>query len=499
MTVREVPGADVTYHLVCYDNDGKERPESAGTLASNALRSLVAGNGTDGPVSDVFFLSHGWQGDIPAAIDQYDRWVRAMAQQTEDRKAARKRNPGFRALIVGLHWPSKPWGDERLLPPPASGLLSDDSGPAAAAIIGGMVDVWADRLADTPAARTALGTILNAAGHDEEADGLLDDVRQAYETLRLEAGLTRDGDMLLPAADDIEAWNPQAAYREMRQADNDGFAGLLGGNTGSPVAFDSILTPLRQLSFWKMKDRARVFGEAGAGELLRILQDAAPETTRFHLMGHSFGCIVVSAALAGMGPSELLRPVDSLVLVQGALSLWAYCPEVPNVPGTAGYFQRIIAHRLVKGPIVTTRSSHDTAVAKYYPLGAKMAFQFLLGDLPKYGGIGTYGIQGLNALTDDRPIAPANSDYSFRPGRIYNLDAQSVIAHGDGPSGAHTDIAHPEVAHAVWQAALALPDTADEKAHSLPDAVHQASEKLRLEAGLTQKTSLTGEAPSGKG
>jgi hypothetical protein len=299
MTVREVSGTDVTYHLVCFDKEGKERPEGDGTFTSDALRSLVGGNGADGPVTDVFFLSHGWQGDIPAAIDQYDRWVRAMAQQTDDRKAARLRYPGFRALIVGLHWPSKPWGDERLLPPPASGLLSDDAGAAAAASIDGMIDVWADRLADTPAARAALGTILRSAGRDEEADSLPDDVCKAYEILRVEAGLTRDGDMMPPAAAGSEAWDPRAVYGEMRGADHDGFAGLLGGGTGNTAPFDNILTPLRQLSFWKMKDRARSFGETGAADMLRLLQGAAPESTRFHLMGHSFGCIVVSAALAG--------------------------------------------------------------------------------------------------------------------------------------------------------------------------------------------------------
>ena len=32
---------------------------------------------------------------------------------------------------------------------------------------------------------------------------------------------------------------------------------------------DAILSPLRQLSFWKMKDRARIFGETGGNALLR--------------------------------------------------------------------------------------------------------------------------------------------------------------------------------------------------------------------------------------
>ena len=43
-------------------------------------------------------------------------------------------------------------------------------------------------------------------------------------------------------------------------------------------------------------------------------------------MGHSFGCIVASATVAGPAAQRVLpRPVDSLFLVQGALSLWAYC------------------------------------------------------------------------------------------------------------------------------------------------------------------------------
>ncbi|MCG2624336.1 hypothetical protein LVY72_20810 [Arthrobacter sp. I2-34] len=458
MTLRQVPGTDVTYHLVCFDKEGRERPEGAGTLASSTLRALAAVQGTDEKISDVFFLSHGWQGDIPAAIDQYDRWLGTMAARAEDRRSARTRHPGFRSLVIGLHWPSKPWGDERVPSPSASGLLSDEAEPAAPMSIDEMVDVNAERLADTPAARAALHTILETARRDEDADSLPEDVRQAYETLRIEAGLTSDGDMLPPAAGGVEAWDAQAVYQQLRQEQDGESQGLLGGNAGGAGVSSNILSPLRQLSFWKMKDRGRIFGETGAADLLRLLQESAPQTTRFHLMGHSFGCIVVSAAVAGTARSRLLRPVDSLVLAQGALSLWAYSANVPDSLGKPGYFHRIVDEGLVRGPIVTTRSLHDTAVGKYYPLGAQLASQYLLGDLPKYGGIGTYGIQGLNTVSDDVPMAPTDFNYAFRPGRIYNLDARNFISHGDGPSGAHNDIAHPEVAHAAWQAVLAVPE-----------------------------------------
>jgi pimeloyl-ACP methyl ester carboxylesterase len=213
--------------------------------------------------------------------------------------------------------------------------------------------------------------------------------------------------------------------------------------------------PLRQLSFWKMKDRGRRFGEGAANDLLRSLQVAAP-SARFHLVGHSFGCIAVSAAVAGPPDRPPLpRPVTSLFLVQGAMSLWSMCPDVPFAPGTAGYFSRIRAGGLVTGPIITTRSAKDTAVGLFYPLGARVKRQLLLDgqSYPRYGGTGTFGLQGLDA--QDVPIHDPSFAYRLEPGSVYNVEASDVIAYGGFPSGAHSDIAHPEVAHLQWQAVLA--------------------------------------------
>src|SRR3546814_12839715 len=75
--------------------------------------------------------------------------------------------------------------------------------------------------------------------------------------------------------------------------------------------------------------------------LFRLRQGAASEYPRFHLMGHSFGCIVVSAAIAGEPGATPPKPVASAFLAQGALSLWAYCGDVDGKPG---YF-----HRIAKG------------------------------------------------------------------------------------------------------------------------------------------------------
>ena len=110
----------------------------------------------------------------------------------------------------------------------------------------------------------------------------------------------------------------------------------------------------------------------------------------------------------------------------------------------------------MSGPIVTTRSTFDHAVGTFFPLGAKLGNDLLLGEeLPEFGGVGAFGIQGTAAdTTHDVPVLNADADYGFEAGHIYNIDASTVICHGGWPSGAHSDIAHPEIAHLFWQAAL---------------------------------------------
>jgi hypothetical protein len=172
-------------------------------------------------------------------------------------------------------------------------------------------------------------------------------------------------------------------------------------------------------------------------------------------MGHSFGCIVVSAAVNGAaGDVTLPKPVHSMLLAQGAGSLWAYCSDIPLTPGKRGYFHPVIAKGKVAGPIVTTQSIHDTAVRVFYPMGAGVAGQvdFAPGKLPKYGGVGVFGIQGPGVPLKNQTMLPPESAYGFHGGRVYNLDASGFINQGSGASGAHSDIAKPAVAHAFWQA-----------------------------------------------
>ncbi len=458
MPVRTVPGTDTQYHLINFDEHGVERAEADGSMLSATVCARLS-DPAEG-VTDVFFSSHGWKGDIPAAIEQYDKWVGAMVASA-DRTAMQAMRPGFKSMVVGVHWPSLPFGDESL---ESAAVLGGDDGTG----IEAEIESYAASIANTPLAREALRIILTDAHQDDgESEELPEHVRNAYETLAHEAHLPSGSDNPGGAPGDEQGeWNADHIYQQERAVAVEEAAegeaveaapGLLGGGFVSNFLKKAKVNVLRQLSFWKMKDRARQIGEGGVHNLLVQLQHAAPAATRFHLMGHSFGCIVMSATVAGT-PSgvPLVRPVDSLFLVQGALSLWSYSPDLPIEPGKAGYFHRILSQGLVRGPIVTTQSNLDTAVKTLYPAAVVVKSQFLLGEeYPRYGGVGMFGLQGLGDVGSNIAMGPVTHAYGFQPKRVYNLESSHVIKKNEGlGSGAHSDIAHPEVAHAMWQAVL---------------------------------------------
>ncbi|MEO7317856.1 MAG: hypothetical protein ABIZ56_02585 [Chthoniobacteraceae bacterium] len=433
MPTQTSPGG-IKYHLIAFDGSGNERTDDPnGKMSEKVLAAL-----RDKSVTDVFLLSHGWQGDVPSALRQYNKWIDAMGACTADRAAIEKARPGFHALIVGLHWPSLAWGDEEL--PSENVSFAPGKSPVA-----NLVKKYAERLADTPAARAALQTVIESALNDIAPDELPPEVRAAYIILNSEAGLG-SGDVDADPSADRETFDPDRVYEAEMEGVSFGWPSLGG-----------LLAPLRTLTFWKMKDRAKSFGETGGFRLLTQIQQTGGEKVRVHLMGHSFGCIVVASALAGPGGAgQLVRPVNTLALMQGALSLWSFCSDIPSKPGRAGFFRSIFTNGKVSGPILTTISAKDTAVGRYYPIaaGARGDVQFAPGTLPKFGAVGTFGARGPGLQIDDIELQPANYPYQFQPGHLYNIESTKYICEGGGTYGAHNDIAKPEVAHAFWCAVM---------------------------------------------
>jgi hypothetical protein len=461
MPLRTSPRHVLSYYLVCFDESGRELPEDDGTLLSDQLLRDLENNKA---VTDVFFISHGWNNDVAGAIRSYDKWIDVMADCRQDDAAAKEVDPNFSPVIIGIHWPSLAFGDESL--PAEAALPTQALVSRYGARIGGAAEDVAAVLAATTGINVSKTPPAVPGDEPTFTAEVSAELSGHFHRLFDQSGVGVQGPQASPG-DDTPAFSAQNVLAGAAAA------GLLGDASPVPAIAPASLGPiswvgaelqkaklvvLRKLSFWHMKARARTVGESGVHDLFQRLQAAT--AARFHLMGHSFGCIVMTATICGPltgstfpGPA---RKINSLFLVQGAMSLWSFAEAgtITGLPDETGFYCAPLSAGLVAGPIVTTTSAHDTAVGLWYPLGAAAAGQerLLLPELPQYGGLGAFGIRGRELPPGFDPAGLLRTDnglYTFAAGQIYNLDASAVIA-------GHTDIAHPEVAHAFWGAAISL-------------------------------------------
>ena len=431
MPFQTISAVDLKYGLINFDDEGAERTDDpAGGKFSNALLDQAK----EEKPTDIFLFSHGWKGDIPSAIDQYDRWIGAMWKLAADRDAM---GAAFRPQFIGLHWPSQPWGEETVATAAGTSFGTDE-----APLVGPLLNAAVQHFGGGEEVRRPLEVIFHAFEQDPAARVLPPEVVQAYQDLAQAIGFSAGGGP--EAAPDMEGapLDPQAAVRAERMANAGQSFGILG------TIKQGILAGLRQTSFWLMKHRARNVGEQGMHQFVSRLQQACD--AKIHLMGHSFGCIVVSSILGGPGgKGKLFRPVESAALVQGAVSLWSYADAIPDSKDP-GYFRNVIKNGAVKGPIVATQSVNDTAVGLAYPAAVGLVGEVAFGEgvpLPKFGGVGTWGIQG-TTVAEKGNLLNETGAYSMQPGRVYNLDGSPFIP-------GHSGIDGPQVAHMLWQAALA--------------------------------------------
>ena len=423
MPFQKIPELGIEYALIHFDDQGRERTDDPqGGVFSKTLIDKVR---REKP-SHIFMFSHGWKGDVPSAIEQYNRWIGAMWKLEADRKAM---GPDFRPLFIGLHWPSLPWGEESL------GAAS--FGTAGTPAIDALLAAAVEHFGGSDKVRAPLEVIFRAFERDPAARVLPDEVVAAYGDLARAIGFSAGEGDSAPPDQDGAPLDPQAAIRAERTASAGESFGIAG------TIRNGVLAGLRQASFWLMKHRARTVGEQGMHGFVSEMQKACDASV--HLMGHSFGCIVISSILGGPGGNGALsRPVNSTVLVQGAMSLWSYAQDIPE-SDKPGYFRRLLDTHAVGGPLVTTQSVNDRAVGFAFPAAVGLVNEVDFGaSLPKFGGIGTWGIQG-TTLAEARDMLDERGDYQFAAGRIYNLNGSRFIPDHSGIDG-------PQVAHLLWQA-----------------------------------------------
>jgi hypothetical protein len=419
-----------------------------------SIREIAAAD-----LSDLFVFSHGWNNDSAAAKALYEGFFSEVKKILDAPPGPLKRPA--KIGVAGVFWPSILWPDT---PPPSSrpaggagGAVSLAPAPAAPA-------------AGTPEIFAALRTVFTDDGQKpilDELETLLTEKKRDNAALRrfkellgelvapTEMGDTPDGLEGESLTGDDDDWKQifTALANQERGAASAGGGGAAGLGDAFSRLWQGAKGALRAATYYQMKGRAGVVGKTGLGPVLGNLHAAAP-ALRIHLLGHSFGARLVSYALSGLpvAPAGGASPVKSLFLLQGAFSHFTFADALPFDKTRKGELAGMASQ--VDGPLLTTQSLKDLAVGTAYPLASIVARQDNADAQDanyRWEAMGHDGAQAVDAIK--APLGRPGTVYPFATGKWVNLDGNRVIVNGGPPSGAHSDILHPETAWAALAAA----------------------------------------------
>lgn len=448
--------AGFPFFALKFDKTGKLTP--SGTAQSHELRAALAGK------TDLVVISHGWNNDANDAMGIYQGLLTHFDALGAD--------PGS-MVVAGIFWPSKFIPDNWF-----AGHPDVDAGAGAGdgniADVGGGVSpgsdaervqllaeihAFAELLALDEAQRNVLALAVEQLG-DNDSEGQAfaktvfaclpdpDPNQQDIENDALTALRDQATDETLSLAPLIDLKNVPPQDGDV-EADG-GVTSMAGGapqpeETGGAASLAGFATGLmaaatRFLNFstyYLMKERSGTVG-LGLNRVLGSIREDHPDL-RIHLVGHSFGARLVTAAVAG---AETVAP-SSLSLLQGAFSHNGFATKVFN-----GFFRRVIDDRLVAGPIIATHTRNDRAVGWAYAIASRVSGvnASAVGDRnDPYGGIGSNGAQNLEEKTEGF-LLDIGQDYAgWRDGGVNNLHSDTFIK-------GHSDVTGTQVAHALLSA-----------------------------------------------
>jgi len=211
----------------------------------------------------------------------------------------------------------------------------------------------------------------------------------------------------------------------------DDVTGLFNGGRAAVARF------LNQLTYYEV---------VGAALTANVLTKLTPgQSIRLHLVGHSFGARLVTAAANTLTTVANLD-FFSITLLQGAFSHNAFS-TVP-IRGTLGAFLNVVGKPT--GPISITHTHNDVACTLYYALASRLSRDMTsaIGDAnDDFGAMGANGPQQLKhgtSVADDTSAA-------FHPqrGKVNTFLADKFVvdvpAKAQTPAlDAHNNVTNPE-------------------------------------------------------
>ena len=401
-------------------------------------------------ITDLIVLSHGWNNDLADARKLYNELV-GNIEQLLDTRASAGSPPALKALtgrtyaVCQVFWPSKKFTDEELIP--GGGAVSATKANDKALItvlenlkrdpvrLGGKEAPAARAKAIDRAIKAVPKLSTSAAARKTFVDALRSTMPKGKGAKEIDDGsagfLKADAEKLFKAMSGaVIAPGPKPTGGGAATIG----AGGGGGAAGLGDLVDGVTGGARRIAnfvtYYQMKERAGDIGSTGVAPLLKQCRKANP-ALRMHLVGHSFGGRLVTAAAAGLPKNT---PAVTVSLLQAAFSHNALSADFGK--GKAGFYRSVLGDARVSGPIIITHTKNDKAVGVAYPLASRIAFQVAaaLGDEnDPYGGMGRNGAQHtVEAAGHAGTLGRKGTAYAFAPGTVNNLRADDLIKdHGD--------------------------------------------------------------------
>ena len=432
--------AGFPYFEVQFNKDGA-------IVSQNEVTQLVDFAG-QGAITDLLVIAHGWNNDIDDARGFYKAFFGQVRQRLDQATLAGLAGRSF--AILGVLWPSKKFAEKELIPGGAAstaGAISNQLIQDQLANLQGAFDApnadtilsqaktLVSRLESSPAAREQFAALLRQLMPDSPAQE--DEVPSQFFKLANKTLMER---LAKPPRID-------GAARVVGGGAALGSVGHAAGMTDVGQMLTGVkaaaLNLLNFVTYYQMKDRAGVVGQQGLYQVLRKLRERRPDL-KLHLMGHSFGSRLLSAAVNGPDDQPAVE-VNSLTMLQAAFSHNGFAERFDGKRN--GFFRRVVAEQRVSGPILISYTPNDTAVGMAYPIASRLVGQnaSALGDKnDPFGGMGRNGAQKTPEAIDGK-LLDVGGTYSFKAGKIYNLSADDWIK-------SHSDISNQQVAYALLAA-----------------------------------------------
>lgn len=409
--------------------------------------------------TDLIVVSHGWNNDRTSAEDFYSKLFGNFADVTASDPLIQKR----KLAIVGVIWPSRKWDDFIKQPAAATAATGGARSTAAAS--------KAASLAAMQASIDLVAPLFDDPGDDQQLDKLrrlvpdLEDNPAAQvafvEALRLlldpnqsqaSQQSSDDGSAVFFRGQADVIFN-RASQTAIASPVPSGSASALD-NTGQAAGFGDVLSGtanavanlLNLTTYFEMKQMAGTVGKLGVAPLIDQL---ATQVERVHLVGHSFGGRLVTAASASCTTPKL----HSLALLQAAFSHNGFSKK------RKGFFRSVLNDHRLKGPILVTHTKNDLAVGLAYPAASRISrdnASAFGGPDDEFGGIGSNGAQQLEdgeLVSSTNRLLAVGQPYQWQPGKFHNLESSNFIKNPKG-GDAHGFIFVPEVAWAISRALL---------------------------------------------